>query len=102
MKHRVVRGEGEMMKLKDHKKENKRNVVESGECDKCNVSFETVHHLLLGCPNSSFCDEVLNACERLNVSPQLELILKNSEIINVITDSLVIRNYDVHIISDKY
>lgn len=63
---------------------NKINVIESDKCDKCKDSVETVHHLLLGCPNSPLCDEVLNACERFNVSPQLELILKNSEIINVI------------------
>jgi len=49
------------------------NVVESDKCDKCNDSVEAVHHLLLGCPNSSLCDEVLNTCERLNVSAQVQV-----------------------------
>jgi len=60
------------------------NVLKSDKCDKCENSVDTIEHFLLQCANSLLCSEVLNACERFNVVPQLEFVLKNNDIIHVI------------------
>ena len=60
----------------------------SDKCPECESSVETLYHFLLGCPNSVLCNDVLNACERLHVSPQLECILKHFEILDIIIEIL--------------
>ena len=37
-----------------------------------------------GCARSILCCKILNACTALNVNPQLEIILKNPDIIKVV------------------
>jgi len=60
------------------------NAVSSDKCCKCYSSVETVSHFLLGCPNSPLCEKVLDACNRLNVIPEIKYILTNNYIIDVI------------------
>jgi len=44
----------------------------------------SLEHILLGCAKSILCCKILNACTALNVIPQLEIILKNPDIIEVV------------------
>jgi len=60
------------------------NAVTSDKCQDCDELIETIEHIVLGCAKSNLCSKVLNACCVLNVSRQLELVLKNSEIIDII------------------
>jgi len=57
------------------------NTAASDLCDVCNECVETLEHILLGCARSILCCKILNACTALNVNPQLEIILKNPDII---------------------
>ena len=60
------------------------NAVTSDKSQDCDEHVETVEHIVLGCAKSNLCSKVLNACSVLNVSRQLELVLKNSAIIDII------------------
>ena len=60
------------------------NTAASDLCDVCNECVETLEHILLGCARSILCCKILNACTALNVNPQLEIIFKNPDIIEVV------------------
>jgi len=56
---------------------------------------ETLEHILLGCARSILCCKILNACTALNVNPQLEIILKNPDIIEVVYANIKRKIYTV-------
>jgi len=60
------------------------NTAASDVCDVCNECVETLQHILLRCAKSILCSKILNACTALNVIPQLEIIFKNPDIIEVV------------------
>ena len=62
------------------------NVIRSNKCHVCEDCIETIglDHFLLRCPKSSLCNKVWDACQRLNICPQVEYVLNNYEILDVI------------------
>ena len=64
------------------------NTVAFNACDECNECVETLEHILLECAKSILCYNILNACTALNVISQLEIIFKNSDIIDVVYANL--------------
>jgi len=52
--------------------------------DVCNECVETLEHILLGCAKSILYCKILNASTASNVIPQLKIIFKNPDIIEVV------------------
>ena len=58
--------------------------ADSDKCLDCEGCVETIDHLLLRCPKSNLCNKVLDACQRLNIKPEIEFVLKHVDILDVI------------------